>query len=48
MTFLSSFLIKTNLVIQVVQKFSFYVYPVIKNLCHCILAQVIISLTGRE
>ena len=43
-----SFLIKTNLVIQSRSKIPFYVYPVIKKLCHCILVQVIISLTGKE
>ena len=49
MSFLSSFLIKTNLVIQSrSKKFPFCVYLVIKKLCHSILVQVIISLTGKE
>ena len=48
MPFLPSFLIKTNWSSEVVQKFPFCVYPVIKKLCHCILVQVIISLTGKE
>ena len=48
MPFLASCLTKTNLVIQSLSKISFYVYPAIKKLCHCILVQVIISLTGKE
>ena len=48
MPFLSSSLIKANLMIQSLQNFSFYVYPVIKKLYHCILVQMIISLTGKK